>query len=415
VKDRLNFETLKRLAAICLMVGFAMPRTAEAAPTRLTLRCEAAFSNTVTGLNETTATLAELLAHMRTTQPKDSELRQAARLAMKLLSASGATARLIEYKGSLAVEIVPIARSSNGWNRMAASLQKNYGTRLIYSPLELSALQVKSAYDSADRAILISTESLREGRAERNLLHEVGHMKSDTTRIDSPNVFSGFIQVTDSETRTHIVENNLHYAGFQEMDEIPQMARDFDRLGRLIQRIDLQELRSQLVDVALRGRDILANANAALLHARKIRKDMKATIESGPLMLEDGSLAENRAYIAAGPQTLVIVERFDNGTVRMRLEDDALTTELWFKGDASWISLIEGLQNGTPEALEQFQKIFPDLVQNWENDLKPSLAALRISSEAIIANGVHAPAQELANWALSPRQVLSPKLRRASK
>lgn len=356
---------------------------------------------------------------------KNQSLRRSAQLALQIFKLNGVEAKLISHEGLIAVEIVSDPTLLNGWNRMATSLQKNYGTRLIYAPHSLVLHNTQAMYDRDTRAILISQESLRAGRAERTTLHEVGHMKSDLTKVQSPNVFSGFIEAAlpevPHEDLPAVAAELLDYRQGIDLDEVVRFAQDLDRLGRDLEKsevlkTDALKIRSELAFVAKRGGDILTNADSAIAHAKKMSSEVvHALHNAGPLLLEDGSLAQNRAYVAMGLKSQVTIERFENGTLRLRLEDDRLTSEIWVKEETSWSSLIQKLNQDKTSAKREFQKRFANLVQHWENELKPSLNALRESSAAIISSGQTMPAASLSSIAKASRTVVAPHLRRTSK
>ncbi len=325
------------------------------------------------------------------------------------LSLMGIETRTVLYSSIPALEF--IANRSSGWNRMAESLRSNYGVRLVFSPHMLIAQKANAAWDSSTKTILVSRESLRVGRGERNNLEEFGHMKAALTKASSPNVFSGFFEVATPEQR--LSPQALDYVQSMELDEVVRLAQNFNHLGLSLGKLDSHITRHELVNVARRGQEVVSIAQAYGKFNRSVAKRLKQSLlGSGPLLLEDGRVDEARAFAAAEGGVQVSIEQVSRETLRFRLEDDDRTSEIWVKNSDLWRQLLPRLRYNDTAAHTHFQTAFERLVQEWELETKPSLDALRTATDAILNGAENRTAQDLAKIASVPRTVVAPHLRR---
>lgn len=325
------------------------------------------------------------------------------------LSLMGIETRTVMYSSIPALEFV--ANRSSGWNRMAESLRSNYGVKLVFSPHMLIAQKANAAWDSSTKTILVSRESLRVGRSERNNLEEFGHMKAALTKASNPNVFSGFFEVATPEQQ--LSPQALDYIQSMELDEVARLAQNFHHLSLSLEKSDSVESRHELLNVARRGQEIVSIAQAYGKFNRSVAKRLKQSLlGSGPLLLEDGRVDEARAFAAAEGGVQVSIEQVSRETLRFRLEDNARTSEIWVKNSDLWRQLLPRLRYNDTAAHAQFQKAFERLVQEWEMETKPSLDALRTATDAILNGAENKTAQDLAKIASVPRTVVAPHLRR---
>jgi hypothetical protein len=331
--------------------------------------------------------------------------------AEKMLLSQGATLKRIEFASSPAFEILPAPHGS-GWSRMAASLKKNHGARLLFAPAELarSASTALFVYDS--RSILISLASLWEGRGNSSVLHEARHAALFSRSHDQPTLFDSFIALHEPGPSDALSPGATEYRTFMDLSELATHAQDLVRIARAIPREDSSSLRDMASQKLMSLRECAANSRSLekLLETVANELGQAPPVISGPVLRGD-RLDPNTAYVRFESGLEVHLRARDSGVTDITILTDHQTAEIAVRSPSLNPSLIATLVANEPGGLRYAQKLLREVFTSWTRDLHGLNLAVQSSLPAESLNTHSAALTELERAFVGPWRAIAPFVR----
>lgn len=412
-------RSLAALAAVLSLFSAGTP--AAAAPT---LTCRDVFQWRMNGLSLSEAEFSSqnlevaftrLEADIRSGLAPDSyDLGSVLDIASRLLAGQRALIHKTEFEGFPALEIVP-ASSGSGWNRMAGSLLRNYGSRLLFAPVSLAREAANASFipnqvsGENEHAVLISRASLLKGRAETSNLHEARHMARTLRRDQSPTILDGRILIKQDDSPESIAPGTEYYKKDMTFEELATFAQDLARESKTLLQDDSAPSRENLRFIAAKARDVAKNSLVAIGFLRALDSHLKDGVsEAGPILGDQG-LEAGSAYLQLKDGTMIFIDRAGETSLRIQVEGERLILVYRLKlNDLNVTRLLSGLQTERPEAIASARQLLLSENVKWTADMKNAAQALGQKAQELFTEAQTASVARLAEHGRQARDAIAP-------